>query len=351
VRRISKSLKPFSAAALLFTGLVMGLGACEDAPLSEDGARLMSAPEAAHLARFHGFLVKDHDIDYRVVTGRGLGEINDYAVKRFASLDVGSRTKSGRGLLLVIDAQSDLVRLEVSSNLEGVYPDAFVAYVEQRQMVPFFRARRVADGILAATELIVTRAQRAKANAGFEGEAWYKGSGGGGAATRARIGAGAPTPSQEGRAAPARRQGVRAGSTPGDTLAAYFRAMQSRNADPGLAIYTPQTRRMLRRWVVTPAQMDNIVRTYRNCGGGETRLDGTGRAAVVRYPVDKRQCSPFFFQMTGGGWALDLTVMQTLIRFGRDNSWHFAAGADNPYAFAFTDWRIDRRGYPRARQR
>ena len=43
-----------------------------------------------------------------------------------------------------------------------------VAYIEQRQMVPFFRAERIADGILATTELIVAQANEATALSGFD---------------------------------------------------------------------------------------------------------------------------------------------------------------------------------------
>ena len=32
-------------------------------------------------------------------------------------------------------------------------------------------------------------------------------------------------------------------------------------AGPGLDIYTPETRRRLEGWVMTPAQMDNLVKT------------------------------------------------------------------------------------------
>ena len=45
---------------------------------------------------------------------------------------------------------------------------------------------------------------------------------------------------------------------------------------------------------------------------------------------------------------LDLTMMQRAIRFGRDNSWHFAPTADHAYTYAFRDWRLDASGYPRA---
>ena len=145
----------------------------------EDSAGLMTEAERGFVADYHNKLLEGHDIDYRIVTARGLGDINQAAVARFEALAGNLRSGTGRSLLLMIDADQDLVRLEVSHTLESSYPDAFVAYVEQRQMVPFFESGRVADGILAATELIVTRARNAAANAGFESEPWVAGSGAG----------------------------------------------------------------------------------------------------------------------------------------------------------------------------
>ncbi len=297
-------------------------------------------------------LLRDHDIDYRVVTARGLGDINRAAVARFEDLAGTSRSRTGRGLLLVVDAEADLVRLEVGYALEGVFPDAFVAYVERRQMVPFFERARVADGILATTELIVTRAQRAAAQAGlgagFEGETWIAGSGGAGATAPARLGAGPQAAAREETAAvPAGR--TPAGRTPAATLAAYFAAMGARNADPGLDIYTPETRRMLEGWVVTPAQMDNLVETYRRCHGEPARRGPEGRLAVIRYPPGKRACAPWFFQRVDGAWALDLTMMQRVIRFNHSNYWRFDTSAQHPYRFAFDDWAFDRHGFPKQR--
>ncbi len=314
-------------------------------------AGLLAPAEAESLATFHGYLLADHDIDYRVVTARGVGDIDGYAVERFATLGVGGASAHGRGLLLVIDPAADLVRLEVGYSLEGIFPDAFVAYVEHRQMVPFLRRDRLADGILAATELIVTRADRAKANAGYDGEAWLAGSGGAGATTRARLGAGG-RPVAAGR----NQAAMPAGRSPEETLQRYFRAMAARNASPDLAIYTPASRRMLQGWVMTPAQMDNVVKAYRRCHAEPARFDQAARRAVIRYPIRERQCAPWFFEAAdgatdgamGGDWALDLTMMQRAIRFGRDNSWHFAPTAEHAYTYAFQDWRLDAHGYPRA---
>jgi uncharacterized protein len=321
-------------------------------PLVEDNAALMDEGQRDFLAQYHDYLLVDHDIDYRVVTVEEAGDVNGYAVERFEELAATSRSETGRGLLLVVDPTQDLVRLEVSYALEGVFPDAFVAYVEHRQMVPFFRHSRVADGILASTELIVTRAQRAAVNAGFEGEIWTSRSGGAGATVSARLGAGPETrpetdpetgPETESATAPAPYS---PGRTPAETLQSYFAAMSARNGDPNLAIYTPETRRMLQGWLMTPAQMDNVLKTYRRCRAEPVRFGPGATRAVIRYPISQRDCSPWFFRKLDGGWALDLTMMQGAIRFGRSNAWRFDLGVEHPYRFAFSDWRFDRHGFP-----
>lgn len=332
------------AGGVVLGGLVgytaSGLILSENTPaLVADEAALMTEEQRAFLAEYHGFLVDDHDIDYRVVTARETGDINRFAVDRFSQLFSRSRSTTGRGLLLVVDPAQDQVRLEVAFALEGIFPDAFVAYVEQRQMVPFFETGRIADGVLAATELIVTRAQHAAANAGFETEIWATASGGGGAVAEARIGQG---PVER----PARRSFSlsSSGKTPAAILSAYFEAMSRRNADPDLAIYTPETRRMLKDWTVTDAQMDSIVKTYRNCAADPALIEDGH--AVIRYRIGDRACAPFFFERIDGQWALDLTMMQRAIRFGRTNAWRLDPSARHPYAFAFDDWRFDRNGFP-----
>jgi uncharacterized protein len=311
-------------------------------PLVEDGAGLMAPAEREALAEYHGYLIQDHDIDYRVVTASQVGDINLFALSRFEELAPETRSITGRMLLLAVDPEQDLVRLEVGQALEGVFTDGFIAYVEHRQMVPFFRAGRVADGILATTELIVMRAQRAAANAGFEDEAWAARSGGAGATAPADLNAGPAARSSPAGPRPS------AGTTPGATLRAYFMAMDSRDDDPDLAIFTPATRDMLQGWVVTPAQMDSLVKSYRRCHPEPARFGPGAALAVIRYPVPERACAPFFFQKLDGAWVLDLTMMQSAIRFGRTNAWRFLPGAAHPYQFAFEDWRFDPNGFPLA---
>lgn len=340
----NRALNPNLAA--LFLGLAVASGACTlsaERELVVDTAKLMSAEQRQRLADHHGFLLTDHGIDYRVVTARGIGDIVTFGVKQFKAMEVGVSSGTGRGLLLVIDAEQDEVRLEVGLALEGVFTDAFVAYIEQRQMVPFFRAERVADGILATTELIVTRAQEAKRRQAFDAPAGTTGSGGGGATAKAKIGAGAePTVAPGGPVAAA-------GSSPEETLQAYFAAMADRDARTDLPIYSRASQRMLKGWVMTPAQMDNVRASYRRCRTDRSQANRSGNRAVIRYRVSDRACAPWFFRVEGGRWRLDLTLMQSAIRFGRNNAWRFAGKPPADYVFAFDDWAFDRNGFPKAR--
>ena len=305
-----------------------------------DGAALLSEGERRSIARYHDELLADHDIDYRVVTTRTGVDVDQAGHQAFAELGVGERSGSSRGLLLLIDPSADRVRLEVAAGLEGAFTDAFVAYLERRQMVPFFRSGRVADGILATTELIVARAQQAAAGAAFDPATVASFSLGGGASTAARIGAG-PERSREQDGSQVAPQ-----ATPEATVSAYLAAMAGRNGRPDLAVYSSESRRMLGSWTMTPAQMDSVVRTYRGCQGGEVRYGPGAELAVIRYAPSARHCSPWFLRREDGRWTLDLATTQRLIRFNHRNEWRMPDPEGHAYGFAFADWRFDRNGFP-----
>lgn len=301
----------------------------------EDNAELLTHTQNARVSEYHQFLLRDHDIDYRVISQNQVDDINRMAVKTFERLDDGMRSKTGRGLLLVIAPDEKLVRLEVSQSLEPVYTDGFVKYIEERQMVPFFVSGRIADGILATTELIVTRAQEAKANVEFDASRYATKSAGGGAVSKIESGS---------QAVARVDTGITAGTSPQATLNNYLEAMGQRNSSPDLLIYTPETRAMLKGWTVTPAQMDNEVKTHRNCASQGTRT--RGQYAVIRYRIKDRFCAPYFFRKSSEGWQLDLTMMQKAIRFNQSNYWRFDQSVQHAYAFAFDDWRFDKNGFP-----
>jgi uncharacterized protein len=323
------------------------VAACSDrggpaAPVADavqDRASVLQPVERNRIAEYHAALRGAHDIDYRVLTTSDAGDLERTAHDYFGRAGVGTRSASGRGLLLVIDSAGGRVRLEVATSLEGVYTDAFVAYVQTRQMAPFFAAGRVADGILATTELIVGRAQEARAGRAFalpmEAQSM-----GGGASVAAAIGS-AADPGEEFRQQ-TQRMDV-AGLDALGVVGAYHESMARRDARTDLPLYSAATVAMLGKWVITPAQMDNVVKTYRDCVVDGVRIQAD--VAVVRYRVDQRRCAPYFLRREQQAWKLDLAMLSTAVRFNHENQWHFASVPPDEYAFAFEDWRFDDRGF------
>lgn len=329
-RRISTGR--LACAAL---GLGLLLAACADrgdepagAPgFVDDRAGLLDRAGEASVTAWHAALLAQYDIDYRVLTVRETGDLSALAVRHFEEAGVGSLSPAGRGLLLVIDAASQRVRLEVARELEGVFVDTFVAFIEREQMAPFFAAGRVGDGIVAASELIAGRAEETIADTAFDGRA----------APATSAGAGAELVAAGGYERPTARVEVDTAAqvSPLDTVAAYLAAMAVHDAGAALDLYTPATREMLAGHVVTRGQMDNLVRTYRRCPGPRVRQEGG--YAVVDHPGEPGGCSPWFLEQDAEGlWRLDLLTMQRAVRFDTRNRWRIAVpDALGPYAFAF----------------
>lgn len=316
-------------------------GLFDDTGHISDEAGIFTPEQEKSLAAYHEKLLEVYDVDYRIVAKDGVGDINAYAYKTFGEMEIGEYSKTGRGLLLVIDPQQNQLRLEVSKGLEGVYTDAFVSYIEHRQMIPFFKASRVADGILGTTEIIFSRSAEAVAGNDFDPEK-MEGSAGGGVTNTATIGSGMEAKSTT--ALPASPPA--AALSPDEIVALYLTAMEERNSNPNLPIYSAETQAMMQKWVVTAAQMDNVVKSYIKCAHNNTSI--LGSAAVVRYRIEDRICSPYFLVYENDGWKLDLTMMQKAIRFNHMNYWHFdsSSAALRDYMFAFKDWQFDNHGFP-----
>ncbi|HEY8518459.1 MAG TPA: TPM domain-containing protein [Gammaproteobacteria bacterium] len=312
------------------------------AMLVDDRAMLLSESQREHVGRYHEALRQAHDIDYRVLVLADGGDIDQRAHRYFSEAGVGSQSATGRGLLLVVDTAQDRVRLEVSTSLEGVYTDAFVAYVQNRQLVPFFAAGRVADGVVATTELIVARAREAATGKAFAPPMAPRSMGGGAAATAAIGTAEDPAAAYKQQA----REVDVAGATPLEVVEAYLEAMAARDARTDLPIYSADTRRMLRNRVVTAAQMDTVARLYRKCRAEGVHMQAD--LAVVRYDVAQRECAPYFLRREEGEWRLDLAAASAALRFNHENHWRFDVPVTHEYRFAFEDWRIDGNGVPRA---
>ncbi len=331
---------------LLLIPLISGCNNSETPEIVIDQAGLLSHAEIRSIQKYTVALLEKHDIDFRLILkSNGLdGEaFNLQANKLMEELASNSPSSQGRVILLFIDTKSNLARLEISGDLEGIYTDAFSGYIQQRHMVYFFREQRIKDGVLATTEMIYERAREAALGKNFEIPHTVF-AGGGGATAEAKIGG-----RHDIHESPAAisSETIQAGTTPQQTIMTYSIAMAAGNKNPELDIFTDTTKTMLKNWTVTPVQMRNTAKGIERCSGFPVQIfhDESGRLAVVRYPVLERQCHPWFLQNDAGKWRLDLDTMQKAIRFNQTNQFHFKLH-NHPYLFGFTDLHFDKNGYP-----
>lgn len=314
---------------------------CEDRFVC-DMFSLFTTENKDYITSYHRALLEQFDIDLRVFIST-----HDNPSTLFNEIQVGERSQTRKGMLLLINPQKNLVRLEVSAGLDAVYTDGFVKYLQERQMLPFFNANQVAVGVVATTEMIVDRAKKAQ-----KGEEFIPPSQltdtlgiGAGAQSDANIGKGYTAPTASTPSPTNTTQGL----TPEQVVAAYHEALSQGNGSPDLAIYSANTKAMRKSWVVTRAQMKNELNAYEDCTIDKT-LTSNG-IGVVRYQWEDRECAPYFFIYEDDGWKLDFSTMMQRVQFNVSNEWHFKRGIASDYDKFFADWRLDNNGYPQGIQK
>jgi uncharacterized protein len=331
---------------------MMLVGGCSNSSTSKqqviaDEAHILE--EQSDLTRmyyaYNAQMLKDFDIDFRIVTTFSDEPINTFANTRFNELQKNSRSQSGKALLLVINILHDSVRLEVSMGLEAIYTDAFVSYIERKGFVPYFRDRKITDGVYAATELVRDRAYEAQSGKVFMPPMQSR-SMGGGAQTKAHIGEADPH-SKSGEEIQATTQ-----HTPAEALSVYVESLKTHNKNPNLSIFTEATKTFFRNWTVTDINQNNEVRFISQCDSDRMVFYASdGKHAVLRNDIEtRRACSPYFFQKVRGSWKLDFATMARTLRFNASMHWHFdleerLKEEGKYYAFAFDGYGFDKNGY------
>lgn len=339
----------FRSIIIIFSVLVCILAGCTSGEQDReifvhDGANLLMPEQEKRIAELNSALLADLDIHIVVdILEQSPEDIDQKATELFDAYSLGIRTHGNKGVLFLIDPQGRQVRLEIGYDLEGIFPDGFVGYIERRQMVPFFVSGAVGAGIEAAVELLVGRAL-GEIDVGRyvltedlpETSGHF--SGGAGAKTAVEIGSRDP----EKEPTPLNVT-FTAQPTPDETLQRYKEALRLHIKDPNLGIYTPATRVFFSTWIVTDAQQDNEL--------SELTLHSVysvfkkDNLTVFVFPVEDRRISPYFFFRDDSGWMLDFASMSRYIGFNHKNQWFFRT-TDHEYMFAFGDYFFDRNGFP-----
>lgn len=312
-----------------------------------DGAAIVPAESAARMNDLLGALLRATDVELVAATQLSLdgASITERSSEIFERWKIGDRTRGNRGVLLLIAAEEQRVRLEVSYGLEGILTDAFVSYVEHEQMVPYFARGRIGEGVEASVELVAGRLFERILGRAYDPErdepadvGGFR-SGGAGADTQVPLGGGVA------ETAPASDATIRAHfaaqPTPDLAWERFLEANRRRIKDTELGIYDAEARRLVRD-MNTNAGQDHLARTYAQ-EEPTIRVRGD-RAAVVFLNDPEHLLAPWFFHRTGSGWQLDGSMYPGVIGYNHLNQWHFLT-REHAYGFAFADFRLDRNGF------
>ena len=129
-----------------------------------------------------------------------------------------------------------------------------------------------------------------------------------------------------------------------DALDKYIEVLRLHIKDPDLGIYTPESRKFFRDWLVTDAQQDNELRNI-NRAMPTAEIFIKDSLAVISFSPEDRQASPFFLEKGNQGWMMDFASMNKLIGFNHKNQWHLRQ-PNHKYMFGFKDVYFDKNGYP-----
>ena len=126
---------------------------------------------------------------------------------------------------------------------------------------------------------------------------------------------------------------VTAKNEPFDTLSRYMIFLEKGDRKKMVPLYSKYTRPMMEKRSYSDAMMNNEARRLRQCGTGETIIEGS--LAVIKYSSSQRNCSPYFFTLEESYWRLDFQTMSEVIAFDEQNQWHLDNALPHPYRFAF----------------
>jgi uncharacterized protein len=131
-----------------------------------DEAGVLSAAERARLTSVIEGLRARTGAEIAVVTVPTTAPLDDfsYAMKLADAWKPGNQ-KTDTGVVFLVATQDRKLRVLVGYGLEGILPDGLVGEIQDREVVPEFRAGRVGAGIVRGVEALATRIE-----SGLEGE-------------------------------------------------------------------------------------------------------------------------------------------------------------------------------------
>lgn len=277
--------------------------------------------------RYLDSIRQQHGIEALLVTVPDLGtasSIQTLAVDLANNWRIGGDDR-GRGLLLLLSASEQEVKLEVGYQLEDVFTDAFVGYIEDLQLEPYFQQDDIGTGLVAVMEELERRARikdegqyTTAAIASLDGQLISGGAG----ATRV-LRDYAATGDQEGETAE-----TGGAATPAEAWEIMLAKWAGRGEHIDKDIYTGMTRMAMG----DPDHPDKRTRAaVKEWSSADYDVLVEADHAVIWFGNREGwNYAPFLFCRTGTGWQFDIVHQRRLIVMAENPHWKVATG-DNPY--------------------
>ena len=282
------------------------------------------------------------DMDMVVVTVPSLegNDIDSVANRLLSKWKIGENTNGHKGILFILSVEEEMVRFEIGYDLEWIYPDSFVGYIERDQMAPFFESGRIQDGIAATLEMIIARANEKIEEDSYDpnekidnlSDDYYSG----GAGARENV----PVKTIKIPDRADYPEDIKSLFIPQPTPEAAYLLDIEKNKRHILGydfdLYTDETREISKDWPFTNAQMDNEVRDTR---GKTFKVFTKGEHAIIVFEPQYRNCAPVYLIQNEKGWQLDIATMSRTIHFDMRNRAHMGASKyiplfeENGYTF------------------
>ena len=251
--------------------------------------------------------------------------ISEVASRMFTSWNIG-RDNQGKGILLLLSDKEKLIKVEVGYGAEGVFTDLFCGYIERKQLKPYFKNNQVDEGLSAAREEFIGRAEGRLTDEEIRRKMKGYLSAGAGIKRKVEIG----EFSQREELSEEEKEYFSAQSTPEELLKRWMEEIKKCISDPALEMYTEESRVLMRG---IPKSSKALCRDLYRRYSRPYEIKVKGDYAVILYPGSRKE-GPMFMKRTDKGWQVDILSMGKWVRYNQNNDW-FIGGDSHPYMFAF----------------
>lgn len=289
----------------------------------------------------HG-LRKSFDIDFVVAIIPSLKgrEIEEYTVDLFSQWEIGRSTQGKKGILILIAAKEQKIKIEVGYDLEEIYPDLYIGQVEREILKEFLEQADWEKGFLATIENFVERIYHlnkkgidVKEIASTSNDENY--SGGAGAKTVFDFGDALSRPLPDNY--PAIKAYFSAQPTPELAFQRYMelcaKAVKHNN---DLTIFTDLSNKFWQKWSHTSGQMKSEAQ---DIDGKKYFIKQKDNHAVVFIPTvqsGQKMLLLYFLSESDRGWQVDINTMTRVLRFVGPN-WMMMTDTFHPYSDIIMD--------------